>query len=188
MGIDRVERAKKPDKFHLKGARIWLPLDVLQGAAYASLSISAKALLLDLSAQLRAKHGDITNNGDLTTALSVLSKRGWKDDKTIRTAAKKLEAAKLIVKTRQGHRPNTANLYAVTWLPLNESPKLDISARSFPLNSYILMEKSPVMKSNTDRENFPISIQHKGKVSVSKQASREFDTEKLPLSGTFQSA
>ena len=61
MGVDRNERLKKPDKFQMKGARIWLPLDVLQGAAYASLSFSAKALLLDLAAQLRAKHGEIIN-------------------------------------------------------------------------------------------------------------------------------
>lgn len=146
MGVDRNERLKKPDKFQLKGARIWLPLDVLQGAAYASLSMSAKALMIELAGQLRAKHGDIINNGDLTTAISILKPRGWVSEKTIRTAAHDLERAMLIIKTRQGQRPNKCNLYAVTWLPLNESPKLDITARGYPLNAYKLMEKLAPLK------------------------------------------
>lgn len=146
MGVDRNERLKKPDKFQLKGARIWLPLDVIQGSAYASLSMSAKALMVELAGQLRAKHGNIINNGDLTTAFSVLSKRGWLSEKTIRTAANDLERAMLIIKTRQGHRPNKCNLYALTWLPLNESSKLDITARGYQLNAYKLMEKLPPLK------------------------------------------
>lgn len=181
MGVDKYERLKKPDKFQMKGARVWLPLDMLQGAAYASLSFSAKALLLDLAAQLRAKHGEITNNGDLTTAHSVLCKRGWKDEKTIRSAAKCLERASLIIKTRQGHRPNKSNLYAVTWLPLNESYKLDISARGFPLYAYKLLDKPPPLKLNRDSENLPINQHDSGKNSLSNSAINGLDREKLPL-------
>lgn len=188
MGIDRVERARKPDKFQMKGARIWLPLDMLQGAAYASLSHSAKALLLDLTAQLRAKHGEIINNGDLTTAFSVLSRCGWKDEKTIRKAARQLEAVYLIVKTRQGHRPNTANLYAVTWLPLNENDKLDITARGFPLNRYLLMDKPPTIKSISDGEIIPIKPDHSGKNYLSTPANTGLDREKIPLSGELEAA
>lgn len=182
MGTDRTERAKKPNKFQMRGPRIWLPLNMLQGAAYASLSMTAKALLVDLAAQLRAQHGDIKNNGDLTTAFSVLSLRGWKDEKTIRKAARQLEAVGLIVKTRQGHRPNKSNLYAVTWLPLNESNKLDISARSFPLNRYLLMDKPPVIKSIADGQNFPIKQGYSGKISLSTPNQTGLDREKLPLS------
>ncbi|MGJ8620070.1 MAG: hypothetical protein ACSHWN_07050 [Methylophilaceae bacterium] len=140
MGIDANERIRKPNMDKMKGPRIWFPLDVLQGSAYASVSTTAKALLLDLAAQLRAKHGKIYNNGDLTTAMKVLSKRGWKNDKTIRNAAAELEKAHLIVKTRQGHLPNTCNLYAVTWLELNENRKLDITKRGFPYKAYILSD------------------------------------------------
>lgn len=141
MGVDRAEQERRPRDFKMKGPRIWLPLDVLQGAAYASLSSTAKALLIDLAAQLRAKNGDIYNNGDLTTAMKVLSKHGWKSDKTVRSAAKQLVKAKLIVLTRQGHLPNVANLYAVTWLPLNESQKIDITSRGFPLMAYKLADR-----------------------------------------------
>lgn len=188
MGVDRNERLKKPDKFQMKGARIWLPLDVLQGAAYASLSFSAKALLLDLAAQLRAKHGEIINNGDLTTAYSVLCKCGWKDEKTIRGAAKCLEWAGLIVKTRQGHRPNKSNLYAVTWLPLNESNKFDINARGFPLYAYKLLDKPPPLKLNCDGENLLINQHDSSKNSLSNSVINALDREKLPLSADICTA
>lgn len=146
MGIDRIEKVRKPDKFQLKGARVWLPLDMLQGVAYTGLSYSARALLIELTGQLRAKHGDIINNGDLTAAFSVLVKRGWQSEKTIRNAAIELEQAHLIVKTRQGQRPNKCNLYALTWLPLNESNKLDITARGYPFNAYKLLDRPPQIK------------------------------------------
>jgi hypothetical protein len=62
-------------------------------------------------------------------------------EKTIRIAAHDLERAMLIIKTRQWQGPNKCNFYAVTWLPLNESPKLDIAARGYQLNAYKLMER-----------------------------------------------
>ncbi len=181
MGIDRIEKARKPSKFSMSGARIWLPLDMLQGAAYAGLTQTAKALLLDLAAQLRAKHGDIINNGDLTTALSVLTKCGWKDEKTIRKASTQLINANLIVKTRQGHRPNTATLYAVSWLPLNEMSKLDISARGFPLYGYRLLNKLPPLKLNPDPSKIPNPIEHSGVLDISNNANSELDPSKTPL-------
>ena len=65
MGLDRNKRAaSQSDTFQLQGARIWLPLEAFHGAAYASLSISAKALLIDLATQLRGnKKQGIANNG-----------------------------------------------------------------------------------------------------------------------------
>jgi hypothetical protein len=147
MGMDRAKRAtSNVNAFQMQGARIWLPLEAFHGAAYASLSISAKALLIDLATQLRGNKKGIVNNGDLTTAIKVLSARGWRSDKTIRKAANELEKAKLITKTRQGHLPNLCNLYAVTWLPLNENDKLDITARGHQLNAYKLLERLPQIK------------------------------------------
>ena len=139
MGVDKNERGAKPKTGYLEGPRIWLPLEVLQSRAFASLSNSGKALLLCIAAQLRGK-GGIKNNGDLTTCMKVLKKYGWNSEKTIRAAAKNLEEKKLICKTRQGQLPNKPNLYAVTWLPLNEDDKLDITARGFPYLGYRLFE------------------------------------------------
>ncbi len=182
MAIDQAEKIRKPGKFIMTGARIWLPLDVLQGAAYARQSHSSKALLLDLAAQLRAKHGNIINNGDLTTAKSVLSACGWKDEKTIRKAAQRLEQVGLIVKTRQGHYPNKSHLYAVTWLPLNESSKLDISARGFPFHAYLLENKLPAIKMISDREKIPVNVSDRGKLSPSNSTNAKLDRENIPLS------
>jgi len=145
MGADKNQRNKRGPNFRIDKPRIWIPLDVLQSTAYSKLSISAKALLLDIAAQLRARYGDIYNNGDLTTAMKVLGPRGWRSDKTIRGASKELENAFLIVKTRQGCLPNKANLYAVTWYPLNKMDKLDVSTVNFPLNRYLLFDSPPPM-------------------------------------------
>ena len=131
------QMSSRIQKNKMIGPRIWIPLDVLQSKAYSSLSITAKALLIDLAGQLRSKFGEIKNNGDLTTALKIMAIRGWKSDKTIRRAAKDLERVDLIVKTRQGQLPNKANLYAVIWLDLNESPKLDITKLGFPYKGYL---------------------------------------------------
>lgn len=49
MGIDRHERDRKPDRFEMKGPRIWLPLDIFETSAWANLGCSAKALLLELA-------------------------------------------------------------------------------------------------------------------------------------------
>lgn len=187
MGIDRNQRSyssSRSKKDFMNGPRIWLPLDMLQGSAYASLSFSAKALLLDLTAQLRGS-GGIKNNGDLATAFTILSKSGWKDEKTIRKAAKELENVSLIIKTRQGYRPNKCNLYAVTWLPLNEMDKLDVTAKGFPLNAYKLLDKPIPIKSKRDQEKIPISDKNSGKNSLSKDKRKHFDREKIPLSATF---
>lgn len=153
MARDPHEAKRKPAQFKLEGARIWIPLSVLQGKAYSSLSISAKALLFDIAAQLRSdKKRGIYNNGDLTTAIKRLSERGWKSSKTIRRAAKELEKKTLIVKTRQGRLPNKANLYAITWYPLNEMPKLDVSANNFPLNGYVLFDDPPKINNQAKKK------------------------------------
>jgi len=130
----------------MTGPRIWIPCDVLQGRAWANLSYSAKALLMDLAGQLRSRHGEIYNNGDLTTALSVLQSQGWTRRGTIQKAAKELEEADLICMTRQGRLPNFATLYAVTWLPLNESYKIEITRHGFPFRAYLLKDPPPIMK------------------------------------------
>lgn len=153
----------------MTGPRVWLPLEPIQCPAFYNCGYSARALLLELASQLRAKHGNIYNNGDLTTAFSVLRLRGWNDQKTIRAAANELVEAGLIVKTRQGRKPNVCTLYALTWLPLNESTELEISAKGFPLHAYRLV--NPPLPTNAtaqaDGEKIPITPSNKGIFSPS---------------------
>lgn len=155
MGRYQPGKKRSPDKFQMLGPRIWIPLDVLQGRAWAGLSYSAKALLIDLASQVRARHGEIYNNGDLTTALKVLESSGWTRRGTVLPAAKELEESGLICMTRQGRLPNVATLYAVTWLPLNESPKLEISGIGFPIKAYLLKNPIPPLRQHVEDEKRP---------------------------------
>lgn len=155
MAVDKQELRHKPQKFVMHGPRIWVPLEVLRGRAWAELSFSAKALLFDLASQLRARHGEIYNNGDLTTALEVLSPAGWTRRGTVLKAAKELENAGLICKTRQGRLPNLATLFGLTWLPLNESNKLDIRAQGFAFKAYLLKDPAPSLRQSVDDAKRP---------------------------------
>lgn len=157
MANNRKMQTHESDKWKMTGPRIWIPCKVLQGRAWANLSYSAKALLIDLAGQLRARKGEIYNNGDLTTALKILNEIGWTRRGTVQKAAKELEAVNLICMTRQGRLPNLATLYAVTWLPLNESNKIEISSRGFPFQAYILEDPSPVVKKKVEVEKRPSS-------------------------------
>ena len=95
-----------------------IPRIVMDNPDYQSLNGNAKALLLELAYQYKGN-----NNGDLTVAFSILSKKGWKRGATISVAIKKLLSAKLVVKTRESQfsNPNSkCALYALTWQPINE--------------------------------------------------------------------
>ena len=61
--------------------------------------------------------------------------------------------------TRQGRLPNLATLYGVTWLPLNESKKLDVSANGFPRNEYLLKNPPPPLKRIVEDEMRPSTSQ-----------------------------
>ena len=95
-----------------------IPRVVMETDDFRQLSYKSQALLMQLAYQYRGN-----NNGDLTVALSVLKKRGWKREATISSAVKELLDAKLILKTRDGRFTNPGArcaLYALTWHPVDE--------------------------------------------------------------------
>jgi len=96
---------------------------VFDSSAYPALSPHACKLLLELVGQYR---GD--NNGNLTLAWSVVSKRGWRSRTTLWRCKKELIEAGFIYVTRKGHMPSTCDLLALTWFPLDMSPKFDHEA------------------------------------------------------------
>lgn len=103
------------------GAFLPVPADVLNSSNFLTLSLKAKALILDLGA---AYNG--FNNGDLAAAYSMMQARGWRSKDTLGKAISELLHAGMIEKTRQGglHGPS---LYAVTWRPIDECKgKLDV--------------------------------------------------------------
>jgi hypothetical protein len=108
-----------------------LPFDVLRSPALTVLSAHALKLLLDLLAQY-----NLRNNGDLTAAWTVMSRRGWKSRDTLFRAVTELESRGWIARTRQGGRKR-CNLYAVTFFGIDEcSGKLDVAATSTPLGTW----------------------------------------------------
>jgi len=124
------------------GAFLRLPLSVLHSPAYLAASPRARMLLLDLAVQYRGN-----NNGDLSGAWSFMLERGWGGSKDTFTAAKReLIRLGLIVETRMGARPNKASLYALTWLALDEDPKLELKAKDYQRGLYRLFDPA---KENT---------------------------------------
>ena len=96
---------------------------VFDSPEFTKLSPHACKLLLELISQYR---GD--NNGDLTVAWSVLSKRGWRSRTTLWRCKAELIDAGFVYVTRRGHMPSTCELLALTWFALDLSPKFDPEA------------------------------------------------------------
>jgi hypothetical protein len=96
---------------------------VFDSPAFIALSPHACKLLLELVGQYR---GD--NNGNLTVAWSIVSKRGWRSRTTLWRCKDELIQAGFVFVTRKGHFPSTCELLALTWFPLDVSSKFDPEA------------------------------------------------------------
>ena len=113
----------KGDSGRDSGGFVALPWSVLDCPAYARLSYPARALLLEFARQFVRD-----NNGRMLASAAYLSKRGWKSADVITRAKRELLAAGFIFETVQGHRPNKASWYAVTWRALDKLPGYDVGA------------------------------------------------------------
>jgi hypothetical protein len=119
------------------------PTVVLNSVAYLGLSAHARMLLVDMAAQYS---GD--NNGDFSIAWVLMKPRGWKSEDTLSKAKKELIESGLVVETRKGARPNKASLYALTWLALDQHPKLDMTQKTFPRGKWREREPQSPIKIN----------------------------------------
>ena len=100
-----------------------LPHHVLNHENFRCLSPRATKLVIDIAAQYRGK-----NNGDLCAPLSLMRKRGWNSSDQLNKAKKELVEKDVIRVSRQGGL-NKCNLYALTWLRIDEcGGKLDIAS------------------------------------------------------------
>ncbi len=105
-----------------------IPRKVIRHPDYHKLGNSAARLLLELAFQYRGK-----NNGDLTTAFSVLSTRGWKSRQTIDRAKRQLLDNDFIIETRSGRFTNPGGrcaLYALTWRSIDECQGKNLEVKS----------------------------------------------------------
>ena len=102
---------------------VMLPCHVLDHAVFKTLSKRATKLVIDIAAQYRGH-----NNGDLCAPLSLMRKRGWTSSDQLEKAKKELIEKDVILVARQGGC-NKANLYALTWFPIDEcNGKLDVAS------------------------------------------------------------
>lgn len=105
------------------GGFIALPWAVIDSPAFAALSMHARALLLEVARQYVRD-----NNGRLLLTRERMAARGWKSNDMLTKARRELEAAGFLYQTVQGHRPNRASWFAVTWAPLDVHPGFDPEA------------------------------------------------------------
>ena len=121
---------------------------VMEAPAFMALSPHACKLLFELVSQYK---GD--NNGDLTVAWSIVSKRGWRSRTTLWRVKQELIDAGFVYITRKGHMPSTCELLALTWFPLDVSKKFDPEALAcFQPKAYLLRAPLPMPKIKPRRD------------------------------------
>ena len=116
---------RKRDTSRDPGGFVALPWSVLDCSAYASLSHPARSLLMEFARQYVRD-----NNGRLLASSAYLATRGWRSADVIARAKKELVQAGFIFQTVQGHRPNKASWFAITWYSLNRLPGYDAGSES----------------------------------------------------------
>ena len=133
-----MARSRKRDKGRCESGRfIRIPVSVMDSPDFKKLSGAALKLLLALCYQYKGN-----NNGDLTTAFTVMRAYGFTSKGTLDRAKKQLLEAGLIVMSRQGRFMNPGgicDLYAITWLAVDEcGGKLEIPATNTPIRNFSL--------------------------------------------------
>lgn len=134
-------KGRKGDSGRDGGGFAAIPWSVLDAPAYARLSHPAKALLMEVARQFVRD-----NNGRLLCSMAYLGPRGWRSNDVITRAARELVAAGFIYQTVQGHRPNKASWYAITWQSLDRHPGYDAGAiEGFQRSAYRSSQQSTVL-------------------------------------------
>ena len=116
-------RGRKGDSGRDSGGFVALPWSVLDCPAYARLSMHARALLLEVARQFVRD-----NNGRLLLSRAYMATRGWKSMDMLNKCKAELIETGFIFQTVQGHRPNKASWYAVTWRALDKLSGYDAGA------------------------------------------------------------
>lgn len=142
MANGRSPRRANVDLSRVPGGFVALPWSVLDCAAYASLSHPARALLLEIARQYVRD-----NNGRLLASRACLAKRGWKSADVIHRAKTELLEAGFIFQTVQGHRPNKASWYALTWRTLDWHTDYDAGAKETFVRGAYQLKAEPQKKS-----------------------------------------
>lgn len=142
MSRRQVKGRQPPNSFY------WIPRQVHRCADFRELNPYALKLLLSLAFQFNG-----FNNGDLTTAWTVMRKHGFKSEATLNTCKKELLAANMIYLTRQGGL-GRCNLYALTWMPIDDcNGKFDCRPTTQPIRKEWHTEKLTIPKTKRMKES-----------------------------------
>jgi len=127
MAHDRHESAKRGQQRKPSGKHPYAAIEhrVIDSPAYADLSFSARAMLIQLCRQLTVPN----NNGRLQAAHAYLEDFGF-SDKTVTRAIAELVSHGFVFRTRSGGFHQGAAQFAVTWLPLTDN-RTDLSCNGF---------------------------------------------------------
>ena len=123
-------KRKHGHRQHVKGQFLALPKVVIESPDFSLLSGAAVKLLIQVAAKFNGK-----NNGDLSATYTDLSSRGWRSKSTLARKLRELEDRGFLLKTRHGFFKNPGarcDLYAVTWLGIDECPGKDLEVPSSP--------------------------------------------------------
>jgi len=119
------------------GAFVALPFGVICSDNFKKLTAKGNKLFVDLCSQLRMKQGGAINNGDLCITPKVMRARGWTSRETLYYARDELLHYGFIQVTRPGGFYNLPNLYALSFLAINEcNGKLDVAETNIPSNTW----------------------------------------------------
>ena len=125
-------KASKGNTGRDSGGFVALPWSVLDCPAYGRLSMHARALLLEVARQFVRD-----NNGRLLLSRAYMATRGWKSMDMLNKCKVELIQSGFIFQTVQGHRPNKASWYALTWQALDKLPGYDAGAeKGFERGAY----------------------------------------------------
>lgn len=167
----------KPSKKHPYAA---IEHRVIDSPAYASLTFSARSLLVLLTRQLTKD-----NNGHLQATHTYLKRFGFDAERTISRCVKELIATGLICRTRCGGYQKGASQYAVTWLPIKNREGLFLDGfKSCAWRDWQPEKKSPPAKvPSTHGKNgmLPPALHAKNTV---RHPRKNTDNELVPCRGS----
>lgn len=130
--VNARNKVGRKDSGRDAGPFVALPWSVLDSPAFRRLSMHARALLLEVARQYVRD-----NNGRLLLSRAYMATRGWKSADMLNKAKQELLDGGFIHQTVQGHRPNKASWYALTWQTLDRLPGYDHGAvESFERGAY----------------------------------------------------
>ena len=133
MGKKSSSGSRHPDyKAITYAGFLHLPNVVTAEENFISLSGSALKLLVDVARQYNG-----SNNGNLCMAMKLMKERGWNSNNLLNKAKQELISKNWITKTKQGGMGIGADLFAITWQPINdcggklEVPSTTLASRKF---------------------------------------------------------